>query len=414
MGILVRIACRNLWRGWRRSAIVVTAITVGLWGCLILIAWTLGLAQQMTDTAVRTQLGHLAIHAEGYHANPDPERSLRGSGRRIVEELSTRSGVHAAPRLSGSGLIQSARRSTRAALVGVVPALEREVSSVADSLVEGSYLEVPAGRGSRNRPILIGAELAERLRVGLGDKVVMRVPGDYGLGAFRVGGIYRTVSTAFDEVFVFVALEDAQRLLDVGDGVTGVVASLDDADAGPAVQSWARTRLGEVFPEQRLEVLTWQEREPRLAAMLDMMGTFRWVFYAVVFVAMAFGIANVLLTAVYERIREFGVMRSLGLQARRLVVLVLLESVLLTVFGTVIGLGIGIPVVLWLGEVGFELTSFSDALRDYGIGVRMYPAVDLADVVVPVTLAVVTAVLSALWPALKAARLRPAEALRHV
>ena len=412
MGVLMRIAWRNLWRGWRRSAVVVTAIASGLWGTLVLVAWTVGLTRQMTDTAVRTQLGHLAVHAEGYHASPDPERSIPDSGRRIVEELSTRGGVHAAPRLQGGGLIQSARRSSRAALVGVVPALERDVSSVADSLVVGSYLEAPAGR--RSRPILIGAELAERLRVGLGDKVVMRVPGDYGLGAFRVGGIYRTVSAAFDEVFVFVALEDAQRLLDVGDRVTAVVAALDDPDAGPVVQSWAQTRLGEVLPEQRLEVLTWQEREPRLATMLDMMGTFRWIFYAVVFVAMAFGIANVLLAAVYERIREFGVMRSLGLQARRLIVLVLLEAVLLTVAGTAVGLGIGIPVVLWVGQVGLELTVFSDALRDYGIGVRMYPAVELADVLVPVTLAVVTAVLSALWPALKAARLRPAEALRHV
>ena len=213
---------------------------------------------------------------------------------------------------------------------------------------------------------------------------------------------------------MFVPLEDAQRLLDVGDRVTAVVAALDDDDAGPALKSWAQTRLGEVLPEQRLEVLTWQEREPRLATMLELMGTFRWVFYAVVFVAMAFGIANVLLTAVYERIREFGVMRALGLQARRLIALVLLESVLLTVAGTLVGLGIGIPVVLWLGEVGIELAAFSDALRDYGIGVRMYPAVELADVVVPVTLAVVTAAVSALWPALKAARLRPAEALRHV
>ena len=412
MGVLVRIAWRNLWRGWRRSAIVVTAITIGLWGMLVLMAWTLGLMKQMTDTAVRTQLGHLAVHAEGYHASPDPDRSIPDSGRRIVEELSTRSGVHAAPRLQGGGLIQSARRSSRAVLVGVVPTLERDVSSVADSLVAGSYLEVSAGR--RNRPILIGAELAERLRVGLGDKVVVRVPGDYGLGAFRVGGIYRTVSTAFDQVFLFVALEDAQRLLDVGDRITAVVAAVDDPDAGTVVQAWSRTRLREVLPEQRLEVLTWQEREPRLAAMLDLMSNVRWIFYAVVFVAMAFGIANVLLTAVYERIREFGVMRALGLQARRLIALVLLESLLLTVAGTLVGLGIGIPVVLWVGEVGLEISAFSDALRDYGIGVRMYPAVELADVAVPVTLAVVTAVISALWPALKAARLRPAEALRHV
>ena len=148
--------------------------------------------------------------------------------------------------------------------------------------------------------------------------------------------------------------------------------------------------------------------------MLELADQYRWIFYVFVFVAMAFGIANALLMAVYERIREFGVLRSLGLKARRLVALVLIESLLLTLVGTAIGLGVGVLAVLWLGNVGIDLSFFSHALREYGIGVRMYPALQPMDLIAPVELAVGTALIAALWPALKAARLNPAEALRHV
>ena len=96
MGILLRIAWRNLLRSWRRSAIIISAVSVGLIGCLLLMAWTVGMFNQMSDTAVRTQLAHVAVHAEGYHANPDLKRSLPELWRAIVRELCARPGVRGA------------------------------------------------------------------------------------------------------------------------------------------------------------------------------------------------------------------------------------------------------------------------------------------------------------------------------
>lgn len=413
MGILLRMAWRNLLRNWRRSAIVVSAVAVGLAACLLLIGWMFGMFKQMSDTAVRTQLGHVAVQASGYQANPDPSRNIPDAGARVVEALSPR--AHMAPRLTGEGLVQSARRSARVALVGVVPALEREVSTVAASVVQGSYLqETGSQRWRRVPPLVIGAELAERLRVGLGDKVVVRMPGDTGLGAFRIVGIYHTFSSVFDRAFIFCRLEDVQPLLDVGNGVTSVVAVLDDPDGVQAFQAWARQVLAQALPGAELEVLTWREREPRIAAMLSVTEQYRWIFYVFIFVAMAFGIANALLMAIYERTRELGVMRSLGLRARRLVALVLLESLMLTLVGTFLGLGSGAALVLWLGTVGIDLGYFAAALNELGVGVRVYPALSTYDLVFPVGLAAATATVAALWPALKVARLRPAEALRHV
>jgi putative ABC transport system permease protein len=139
-----------------------------------------------------------------------------------------------------------------------------------------------------------------------------------------------------------------------------------------------------------------------------------WVGYAAVFAGMTFGIANALLMSVYERIREFGVLRALGLRASQLVWLVLMEAVLLTVGGALTGIGFGVACVLALERVGVDLGDFASGLGRLGVAPVVYPTLEGADLVTPLLLALGTALLAAIWPAWKAARLRPAEAIRHV
>jgi len=412
---LLVIAWRNLLRGWRRSAVVLVAITVGLSACLLLVGWSNGLLGQMIENAVSTRLGHLAVLAQGYQKNPDVHRNLPDGGREISALLERFPGAHASARIVGDGLLQSSRRSSRVVLVGVDPMREARVSTVSQALIEGHLPVAPATAGSRRLPgIAIGAAMAERLRVKLGDKVVVHAPGEAGLGAFRVSGIFRTSSSEFDRSCAYLRLEDAQHLLSVPDRVTEVAVRLDDPDTLPAFHAFAASELARARPDLALDVLTWKEREPRLAAMLGLMAQMTWIIYGAVFVAMAFGIANALLMMVYERIREFGMLRALGLQSGRLLALVLLESIVMTVVGTLLGLAVGVPIVLWLGKVGIDLSSFAEGMTEFGIGTTVYTRIELRDVVLPVVVALVTAILAALWPAWKAVRLRPAEAIRHI
>lgn len=415
MGTLLVIAWRNLLRGWRRSAVVLLAITVGLSACLLLVGWSNGLVRQMIENAVSTRLAHLAVFAAGYPKNPDVMRNLPDSGREITAVLERFPGAHVSPRLVGDGLLQSARRSSRVALVGVDTNRESRVSVIERALVAGHLPLAAATSGTRRlRGIAIGAAMAERLRAKVGDKVVVHAPGEAGLGAFRVSGIFRTPSSEFDRSTAFLRLEDAQSLLALPESVTEIAVVLDDPDALPELLAYAQRELARLQPGVAIEVLTWKEREPRLAAMLDLMANTTWIIYGAVFVAMAFGIANALLMMVYERIREFGMLRALGLQARSLLALVLLESILMTVAGALLGLALGVPMVLWLGEVGIDLSRFAEGLTEFGIGTTVYTRIDPRDIGLPVLVALVTGVLAALWPAWKAVRLRPAEAIRHI
>ncbi len=402
--MLVRIALRNIARGWRRSLIVLSSIGIGLVGCVVVLAWTKGLAYQMADNAVRTHLAHLAIHAPGYQADPDVGRSFEGYDV-LVERAGQIEGVAASARLRGEGLVRTARHSVLAMMVGVRPGAEAAVSIVPDSVVEGSFLRTGAA-SRRLPPVVIGARMAEDLQIGIGQKLVLQVPGEAGLGAFRVSGLYRTSSSEFDRLAVFLRLPDAQQLFGVGQRVTEVAIALDDERRMLEVQTALRAHA------EGLDVLSWREREPRLAAMIGTMAELSWILYATVFVAMAFGIANTMLMAVYERLREFGVMRSLGLSRARLMALIVCESAALTMVGTGVGLGVAFAIVAWLGDSGVDLSGFSDALEGYGIGPTVYPRVDTDDVGTPLLLALGTGVLAALWPGLRAIRLRPAEALR--
>jgi ABC-type antimicrobial peptide transport system permease subunit len=137
-----------------------------------------------------------------------------------------------------------------------------------------------------------------------------------------------------------------------------------------------------------------------------------WYVYGAVFVAMAFGIANVLLMSVYERIREIGILMAIGMGPRRLVAGIVIESALLTLLGVGIGLAVG-TLSVWLLRDGIDLSRWAEGLTAYGVGTKIVPVIRSKDLVVPTLVAVITAVIASLWPALRAVRIRPADAVRH-
>jgi ABC-type lipoprotein release transport system permease subunit len=414
--MLLRLAWRNLWRAWRRSAIVLVAIAVGLAAGMLLVSWSRGMFDEMAESAIELRLSHLAITARGYQDDPDPARSLPGDAAPLRDLVAAVPGARPAARLAGEGLIQSSRSALRVALLGVDPRAEAAISAVPHSLVAGSWLPPAATRrvGRALPSVVIGAAMAERLQVGVGDKVVIHVAGEGGLAAYRVAGIYRVASSEFERAYAFLRLGDAQALLGRPGAVTEIAINLEEPGRAREVQERLRAGASAAWPEVPVDVLRWQEREPRLATLLDMIRDTSWILYAAVFIAMAFGIANVLLMSIYERTREFGVLRALGMKGSRLLVLVLLEALLLTLLGTALGLAAALPVVAWLGSVGLDLASFSDALRELGVGTRIRLRLGPEDVVRPIVIAAITALVAAFWPALRAVRLRPTDALRKL
>jgi len=403
--MLLRLAWRNLWRNPRRTGIVVTAVAVGLAGCLVSMALNYGMVAQMVATAIGTELGHLQIHARGWERGPKLALLLGDGAREELKLLEQAPRAKAfTTRVRGDGLVNSPRASLGVRVIGVDPVNEPRVSRLRRSLVGGAWFE-------RRRRVVLGAALARRLHVRIGDKIALSLQdlgGDLTGGGYRVGGLFHTASSTFDRATLLMRRGDAQALFGLGDAVSEVVViARGQSDIEPLRVALA-TALG-----PHAEVRSWRQLQPLLAYMVEIFDTTAWYLYAAVFTAMAFGIANVLLMAVYERAREIGMLVAMGMRRRRVVAMVVLEAMLVTLLGLATGIAIALAAV-WLMRDGIDLSAFSEGLNAWGVGARLVPVLRGTDFAIPVVVASLAALLASAWPAVRAVRARPAEALRRI
>jgi len=398
-----RLALRGLGRQPRRSAVVLAAVAIGLGSLLLAMALQYGLVGQMAETAIRSEIGDLQVHASAWKDSaPLAERMPEAPSLAALDGAQTLIGV--APRLRGEALAQSPRASVGVRVIGVDPAREPSVTTLASLVQEGAWL------GVQPRRALVGGGLARRLRTGVGDKIVLAVQdvrGDLTGEAFRIGGVLNPPTRELDESVVVLSLPDAQRLYGVAGEISELALAARDRAALEAPRAEAAAALG-----VGVRVETWREREPLLSMMIELFDQMGWVIYAAIFVAMAFGIANVLLMSVLERTREIGILLAIGMPPARMVAIVIAESAVLVMVGVALGFALGFGGIYALRD-GIDLGVFGDGLRAYGMPTKLMPIARSGDVTAPLVVAGVTALIASLWPALRAVRTRPAEALRR-
>jgi len=365
-----------------------------------------GAVYSMIETSVSTEFGHVQIHAAGFEERPQLEVRLHDGMRLGREIVQGADGVRAwAPRVRTEGLIYSPRASASVRLIGIDPGREAQVTSLETAVVSGTYL------GEEQPRALIGELLAERLQVGVGKKIVVStqdVNGAFAGKALRVSGLFRTASIDFDGNTVFVTLDEAQDLLSLDGAISEIAILAEDPDRIPSVQE----SLEAMLPGQP-EVRTWRQLQPLLVSMIDFLEVNASVLYSAIYIAMSFGIANVLLMSISERIPEIGMMLSMGMRPGALVRMVVLESVFLGILGFTIGLGLSWLVVGFFSE-GIDLSRFADTTRLFGLGTRIVPVLRPVDVIGPALGVLATTILASVAPAFRAVRVRPVEALRHV
>ena len=399
-----RLALRGLGRQPRRSALVIAAVAIGLSGLVFAMALQFGMVFQMAETAIRTEIGDLQVHARDWRESaPLEQRLAQAPALGALRTQPLLRGV--APRLRGEGLALSPRASVGVRVLGIDAAREPAVTTLARLVASGAWF------GVGERRVVIGEGLARRLRIGLGDKLVLSVQdarGDLTGEAFRVGGLLRPPSRGLDESVVLLRLGEAQRLFGVPGEISELALSVHKAEALDAAKQAAATALGATA-----RVETWRELQPLLVAMIAMFDQVGWVVYAAIFVAMAFGIANALLMSVFERTREIGVLMAIGMPPARMVAIVVAEALVTVALGVACGFALGFGAV-WLVRDGIDLSAWSEGLRSFGVPTRLVPIVRSGDVWSPLWVATLTALLASLWPALRAVRTRPAEALRRI
>jgi ABC-type lipoprotein release transport system permease subunit len=401
-----KLAWRNLWRNRTRTFIVGTAIVLSY--ALMLVA--LGVADDsyhtMTDAAAVGVGGEVIVHGDGWWDSQSSD-AVVDEPAEVERTLADLDGVEAVvPRVIINGLLTTARGNEAARLMGVDLERERALRDLDEHVRTGTFFS-----GEYDQPIVLSEKLASRLGVELGDKVVLtasRPDGEVTRALFRLDATIAT--TGAEEMLAYTTVDAAQEAV----AMDGRVTQLGLRTAAPpdAVAERARRALD----TDRLEVLTWEEAAPEMVGLIEIDRAFSYVYMVIVFLVVVFAIANTFLMAVMERVREFGLLNAIGMTPRKVGGLIFWETGILATIAIAIGFGLGLAGHYYLAVVGIDLAAMSGA--DIEIA-----GVTLTDMVMrshidPVrwgaaTVAVFAAVIvSAIYPALRAMRLAPAEAMR--
>jgi len=404
--IVLRLAWRNLWRNYRRTLIMLAAIIVGAWAMIFMTALMRGMVDDMVKDGISSLPGHVQIHHPAYRDDPTIANVMAPPDEALLSALDRAEVVAWATRIKVPAVISSERDTRGVTLVGVEPERERGISFVAGDVVEGRFLESRDDTG-----LVMGRKLLEKLETGLGKRVVVMSQdreNEIADRGFRIVGVFDAKLDQYEEGFVFAGEGTVQRLLGVGDAISEVaILGRDYRD----VDSLHRMIEEAAGPD--VEVLPWQELDTYLGSTLAVMDGFVWVWIVVVFLALSFGLVNTLVMAVFERVREIGLMLALGMTPRNILSQIMTESILLLVIGLTIGNSLALASIKPL-EGGIDISVVAEGVEWFGAASVLYPALYLSDVLLANLIVIVLGFFASLSPAWRASRFDPVQAITKV
>ncbi len=402
-GLSASIAWRNLWRNQRRTWLSSGAIGFAVALLLFAMALQAGSYAIMIDNATGLLDGHLQLQRHGFVDDPRIESTLEDVTSRVASLRRMPDVAAATSRISAFVLVSAADRSSGARLLGVDPSAEIDVSSLPAMVSDGRFLQDGA-------EAFAGAALARNLGAKVGDEVLI-------LGSTPQGGVAAQAMTLVGTFDSGIAELD-RGLIEVPINSAAAAFELDDAAHAIVVRAASVQRTGALATQLRdvlrpdEVVLEWNQLVPGLEQAIELDRAFGNVLFGVLAVIVTISVFNAFVMTVFERTREFGMLRALGMRPRALIGMLQLEATYLSLIGCAVGVAIGVPLVLWLERTGIGLGDVSQMMRAFHMSDRIYPALDVAVVVKPVLLMILCTQLAGLLPALRVRRIQPAEALR--
>jgi len=410
-----RLAWRNVWRNPRRTALSVAATVFAVFLVVFMVGMAAGVHEKMIEDAVQLASGHVAISGEGYRRSMTLEQFVPWDGR-VQAVVESAEGARAwAPRISSFALISLGDHSQGGMVVGVDPARERGVTTFAQKVTEGRF--VGEAREPGRREVVLGRKLAEKLGAGLGDEVLL-----YGIAysletayeLFTVVGTMALPDPRLERNLAIVHISDASEFYVYEDRITEVVILARDADHTEPLLVELSAALGGPLGGD-LELQDYEEMMPELVQLILLDDAGMYITLVILVVVVGFGILNTILMAILERTRELGVVLALGLRPAALFRMVYVESLMLAGVGLVIGLALSVPLLAWLHGVEIPVSGDMAGVTEF-IGmepVLTFKLKPLNPIGSTITVLFV-AMLAALYPAVKASRSRPVDALRSL
>jgi ABC-type lipoprotein release transport system permease subunit len=379
------------------------AIAVGILSAVLLSAFALGIRTQLIEDSILNLTGHIQIRNPDFTADPVIEHSFQVPAR-LLEKLKGDKRVRGfTSRVRVPGVVGSERDSAGVVIVGIDPEKEKALSFLGTSEIEGNYFRDEQADG-----IIIGRALLEKLETKIGRRIVLMtedVDGELADRGFTIVGVFDAELESTEKAFVFVTKPVLQNLLKLEEKVSEVSVLLFDDQTKGEVSS----ELSKLAPE--LQVLPWTELQPLIVALVKVQSGFLRLWYVIVVIALGFGLVNTLFMSIYERMREIGLLQALGMSPKMILLLIVFECLVLLVFGCVLGNGLSYLTVFALSD-GINVADFSKGTEIVGIRSIIIPRLVMSEILWANSIILILSLLTSLYPAWKAAKLVPMEALR--
>ncbi len=474
--MILSISWKNVWRNRSRSLVVVIAVTLGTIAGVFVAGLMKGWVDQRIRSAIYTEMGHIKVQNPKYLINEEIEYTLPEVNKLKnfldstpdVQGYSFRSKVMA--------MASTARGSAGIILKGIDPDKEKQVSDVYTKILpeSGGYFdtnsrlpqvlisnktaeqlriknyrindatidslknqEVPDESLAKLQPIINKRFLTDKkfkaAMEGIWTKTEIRkyghallsesmyfqprakitfsftkANGEIGYQKYQVCGIFKTANTMFDQSSAFVKQKDLERATDLGPDDFHEVSIILNDDGKNAVDF--RNKIMEKFPD--MNAMTWKELAPDAGMLADFMQMYYYMIMGIIFFALAFGIINTMLMAILERIKELGMLMAIGMKKRKVFQMIMLETVFLTLTGSIIGMIIGGLIIAITGSTGLNFSSVAEGFEAIGYAAVVYPTIETSFFIGVTLMVIAIAILSSIIPARKALKLKPVEALR--
>lgn len=403
---ILSFGIRNVGRNRTRSLVTTTAMAFAGFIMVFYVSLMEGMINMMENNIVSLNLGDIQIHAEGYREDPDLYKRINNY-REHIEKLKS-SGYFASPRLYGFGLAASGSTSSGVLLRGLDLEHEITVTQLHRHIMDGSWLDDTDLKG-----VVIGNKLARTLDTKPGDEIVIvgqAADGSMANDIYYVRGILKSIGDGLDRSGFFMVDKALRDLMVLPDGAHEIVIKRHDNKEDLVI---ATKRVSAIAPD--LEVMNWRQLKPLLARIFDISTSALYFMYIIAYAAIGMVIMNAMLMSVFERIHELGVMKAIGVTPYQISALIFTEALFQTTVASVVAILFGLPLSLYYEKYGLDLSKITSGGSIHGVAFDpiWYCHVTIKSVMEPIIFLFAIVVLSVIYPAVKAALIRPVQAIYY-
>ncbi|KMQ52740.1 ABC-type transport system, involved in lipoprotein release, permease component [Chitinispirillum alkaliphilum] len=359
MGTFILLAWRNLWRNRHRTLITTASVFFAVILVLFIRSMQIGAYDHMITTTLQIHTGFIQIQGEDFQETRSLDESMAFEEGMLREVASVRGVTDVVPRIESFALASSQDRTRGVMLTGIDPDAENKMNNLSRRLVEGSYLD------TNSQAVLIAQGVAEYLRAQVGDTLIFLGQGFYGMsaaGAFVINGIVDLPLPDLQNSMVYTTLDNAQWFYSMPGRVTSVALMIDDPDRMDGIAQNLRGMFTDGY-----EVITWPEILPELVQIIELDNAQGIIMLGILYMVIAFGVFGTVMMMMAERRREFAVMISIGMNHLRVSVMVLLETLVIGILGTITGIVASVPLLFYMKGNPIELTgTAAEAMREFG------------------------------------------------